>query len=84
MHKGHPIHGIVLLNGSLKTYVEPDTDQPLPSSLREIGESLLSILNTCGFYRVDVTCTMPEGHTKPITTATCYVPRKIPEKNGAT
>jgi hypothetical protein len=82
MHKDPMIPGMLSLSVSLRMSAEPGGEPSLRSCLMEIDETLKNTLNKCGFYQVDDTFIMQDGHTRPTITATYYAQKKTPEKNG--
>jgi hypothetical protein len=76
--------GTPLATDSLTMYVEVVGVQFPLSCQREIEKTLLNTLSKCGFFRADVTYTMPDDHTRLTIIATSYEQKTTPEKNGAT
>jgi GTPase SAR1 family protein len=84
MHKDLMIPGTLLPTGWLKMSVELGGELNQPSCLTQIEEIWQKLLSEWNLSPAAGTYITQGDHTKPITIVTFFVPKKTPEKNGAT
>jgi hypothetical protein len=82
MHKDQETAGMLFQIVWSKMSVDLVGEQIVLSCLKEIGNSLQTILKNSNLFPEDVISTMQEDSTKHITTVTFSVLKKTLEKNG--